>query len=392
MPSETLYPPALICGGCFESTNETVVTVEDVEICWSCEDEAETCGQCLRLTRHGLNETVGNIDVCWRCAEDLTECGRCGLLASSTREAASGDEICTTCRINYYWECARPGCDYILNSGSYCDGCWESEYSSNTCSCCTSDSDSDSGPSPQIYNYSYKPYPMFHGEGPLYLGLELEINTPYRGMDECAQVAVDALGSLGYLKEDGSISQGFEIVTHPMSHEYSRTQFPWHMLRDLAGRGCDGDDTGLHVHVSRKGFSSPSHVFRWLKFLYRNSEHVSVIARRESSNWAAWDSYDRMRAKEHAKGSTRGDRYRAINVTNDATFEVRVFKASLKEQQVRAALDLVAGSVEYTRELTVADINARGGWTWSAFTAWAAVRPEYVALTREVEGNLACAC
>lgn len=61
---------------------------------------------------------------------------------------------------------------------------------------------------------------------------------------------------------------------------------------------------------------------------------------------------------------------------------MRVFRASLQRQSVMAALDLVAGSVEYTRSLTVPSI-LKGGWTWDGFIKWAAALPEYAAIVAE---------
>lgn len=396
MPNNTLHPPDLICGACGSGVGEVVQTVENVEVCRACEANLNACDSCRRPTGEYLRETVQGLDLCTECASGYSTCARCELLSRRTHDLAGGGEVCSVCADRHYWTCMGSDCAALIDTGDYCSDCdddvsLDDGYydSGSSCNCCGPRRESGSA---LIYNYSYKPEPVFHGEGPLYLGLELEIETAYDETSDCARIANAALGSLGYLKEDGSISRGFEMVTHPMSHEYARTQFPWQMLEVLAGRECTGEDTGLHVHVSRKGFASPSHVYRWLKFLHRNSEHVSVIARRDSDQWAAWNHRDRMRAKEHAKGELYGERYRAINVTNEATFEVRVFRSSLNPQEVQAALDLVAGSVEYTRELTVADINARGGWTWSAFTAWAAGRPEYSALTREIGADLSCAC
>lgn len=373
MPTETLHPPQSDCGDCGEPI---VRTIEDERVCLSCAEDISTCERCERYTSGPLDETVRNRFICSDCASAMETCDHCDLLTTSRHEAAGGDDVCTRCSNRYYWRCGGYDCGLLIDTGDYCSGCWESH---------DDDDDYGSGDSSGLINsYSYRPHAVFHGDGPVFLGLELEINTPWGDTANCARTAVTHLGDLGYLKEDSSISRGFEIVTHPMSHDHARTQFPWQMLQELHAQGCDGDDTGLHVHVSRTGFDSPAHVYRWLKLLYRNSEHVSVVARRTSDNWAAWTAWDRQQVKHYCKGDRSAERYRAINVTNRATFEVRVFQASLVGQQVMAALDLVAASVEYSRVLTVADINARGGWTWSAFTEWAAGRPEYTALTREL--------
>ncbi len=238
-----------------------------------------------------------------------------------------------------------------------------------------------------INSYGYRPRPQFHGDGRVYLGMELEINTSgsFKSTRSLAYVAHNALGGLGYLKDDSSVS-GFELVTHPMTHAYAAESFPWPLLEELAETGCRGDD-GLHVHVNRDAFDGPSHIFRWLRFIYRNSQAITLLSRRhrdDLNEWASFTSYSSEPefSKEHAKGSRDGARYSAVNVQNAATFEVRVFRASLQRQSVMAALDLVAGSVEYTRSLTVPSI-LKGGWTWDGFIKWAAELPEYAAIVAE---------
>lgn len=398
MPNETLHPPSTrMCGWCGQSAPEQSFTysVEDERVCQSCAEDAQTCERCRDITCGPLRAVRGGRLVCTVCASGFTECTFCEVLTSSPVSTDGDGMVCSGCASAHYWTCDSYGCTTRIDSGEYCT-LHEDEDEPSRCSCgCQNDDDGDDEDTGRlINNYSFKPRPKFHGEGPLFLGFELEINTPWGETGSCAQAAVNAVGELAYLKEDSSISRGFELVTHPMSHTHARESFPWHLLRDLQSRGCDGYDTGLHVHVSRDGFSGPTHVYRWLKFLHRNQEHVTRIARRESDEWAAWDEDDRYRAKDFAKGDRYGGRgrYSAINVQNSATFEVRVFASSLVPQEVQAALDLVAASVEYCRHLTVADIHARGGWTWAAFITWAATRPEYAALTRETGSDIACAC
>lgn len=242
-----------------------------------------------------------------------------------------------------------------------------------------------------IHDYWHKPWPVFHGQGPLFLGLELEVATPTEDRWYCARTAAGWLRDLGYLKSDSSIDYGFEIVTHPMSYRWAIECFPWPMLSALADLGCEAtSQTGLHVHLSRAGFTGPAHAYRWMKFVYRNQSAVTALARRESCQWAQFSDEPRRAVKEHAKGVLGSSRFWAINTSNTDTFELRVFASSLHPLQVQAALGFAAASVEYTRDLTVAGI-VRGGWSWPAFTGWLAGRPGYAALRREVEA-LTCAC
>ncbi|MBY8863549.1 hypothetical protein K7711_44270 [Nocardia sp. CA2R105] len=242
-----------------------------------------------------------------------------------------------------------------------------------------------------MHDYYYKPAPRFHGRGPVFLGFELEIKTPPRVLSACVDLALDQLGGLGYLKEDSSIGCGFELVTHPMDYTYAFERFPWSLLPALAGEGAYTDrHVGLHVHVSRAGFCSPVHAYRWFKLLYRNQARATVLARRDPSSWASFD----LRARSHTADIVKGDRgfgrFQAINAEPEHTYEVRIFASSLRPQQVQAALGFVDATVEYTRTLTSGDIARRRGWEWTAFTAWLRTRPDYAPLLIELE-DLACA-
>lgn len=245
-----------------------------------------------------------------------------------------------------------------------------------------------------MWNYTYKPDPIFHGEGPLFLGLELEIVVPEYRFQDCARVATDQLGRLGYLKRDSSIRPcGFELVTHPMSYRFALEGFPWPLLGSLADLGCVADESvGLHVHVSRAGFDSLTHVYRWMKLLYRNEPEVVSLARRRS-HYAPFDDRARAKARDTAKGPVHAlglDRYQAINPHPRHTLELRMFASSLEPDEVTAALAFAAASVEYTRGLRIPEVRA-GGWGWGRFAEWVAARPEYLPLTMQME-DLACAC
>ncbi|WP_280337446.1 hypothetical protein [Nocardia wallacei] len=215
-------------------------------------------------------------------------------------------------------------------------------------------------------------------------------------VDACVDVALDRLGALGYLKEDGSLDEGFELVTHPMSYRYAIEEFPWDLLAQLESRGAyAGSGAGIHVHVSRAGFASQAHVYRWMKFVYRNESQATRLARRRSTQWASFEPRARAGIGEFAKGHGEWGlaglgRYQAINTLPEHTFEMRIFASSLEPQRVQAALAFVAASVDYTRALTSGDVARRRGWEWSVFVAWLHTRPAYAPLLAEME-DLACA-
>jgi hypothetical protein len=355
-------------------------SLDDRAVCLCCASDYPICDRCGRSTET-LSETMDGDEVCANCARcHYDKCERCERLADRSYSTADGTVICEPCTMEY-WDC--DGCGELIDFGAYCWSCAQSdEY------------DDARDVDDLIKDYNFKPIFDFHGSGPLFLGLELEINAPWDDIRNCAETAIESLGELGYLKEDSSINnntgRGFEIVTHPMSYRWAIDRFPWNMLVELGRNGCTGTGNGLHVHISRAAFESSAHVYRWMKLLHRNTEQVTTVARRVSTKWAAFNDSDRKQVKHYAKGA-KGNRYQAINTQNDDTFELRIFASSLKPQEVKAALGLAAASVEYTRNLSVTDIARHDGWTWSTFVTWLWERPEYAPLLRELE-DLACVC
>ena len=109
--------------------------------------------------------------------------------------------------------------------------------------------------------------------------------------------------SLAYCKHDGSLDDGFEIVTHPMSLEYQLHEMPWdEVLREAIAQGYlshQAGTCGLHVHVSRKAFgdtydAQDSAIARVLFFVechWRELLRFSRRTQRQMDQWAARYGY-----------------------------------------------------------------------------------------------------
>ncbi|MEV2225443.1 hypothetical protein AB0E01_37045 [Nocardia vinacea] len=346
-------------------------TAEEYRLCRRCTAGWGGCVSCRRLTGPYQRTDCGEV-VCGRCAEAFFDlCTSCSRFSATSRYLSGGGRICARCA-EHYPSCRR--CGTLTRADGDCDTCDHPHH---------------------VWNYNYKPDPRFHGNGPLYLGMELEIVVPEHQYRRCVTLAGDHLGPLAYLKRDSSIEPGgFELVTHPMSYDYAISEFPWPLLGQLAELGCETDSSvGLHIHASRDGFASSAHIYRWMKILYRNESAVTTIARR-SSHYAPFDQRARAMVKNTAKNPLHAlglSRYQAINPYPRKTLELRVFASSLDVQQVQAALAFTAASIDYTRDLRVADVRA-GAWEWSRFAAWVARQNgRYGPLLAEME-DLSCAC
>lgn len=352
-----------LCFGCDQPSRDTHECADRAYRCADCRDGWARCDDCHRYTEY-ITAITGGGDVCDDCALTYHVCSDCDTRTDDYHLVDGERHVCDACRQLEYHYCFADSCDTLIPiNDSYCEYC---------------DPHRDG-----LHDADYSPRPAFHGHGPLYLGLELELNTAHFAFDDAVVMAKTELGELAYLKNDHSIGCGFEIVTHPMSYDYAIEQFPWGVLPRLRLLGASTDsEVGIHIHLSRKGFDSPSHIYRWLRLIYRNHDHVIALARRDST-WAKWDAGHRDHRRA-AHGLRTGARYQAVNTCPYDTFELRVFASSLYRRQVQAALAFAHATVEYTRHLTVADVVHRRGWEWSRFIAWVADRPEYAPLIDEL--------
>ena len=320
-----------------------------------------------------------------------------------------GEVKCSNCAVAYYEEnggesnfSTCESCDDIFNNDNglwycdtlYCRNCHDNYvYECNECGDsywdgnghdCSSDNDDDNG---SIHSYSYRPSPFFFGKGQYYLGFELEVESRSESRYAGAEIAQNELGGHAYMKDDGSLSDGFEIVTHPHTLEAYQTDFNWEFIPQLKRNGFrswNTDTCGLHVHVSRTAFGegvSPwgradreqlilrkqAHELRFMKLIYDNQRQVERIAGRANNHYATFQDKGKLVSKLKFGNQSNG-RYSAINTENDATLEVRVFKGSLRKERVLSALEFVTASVEYTRDLKVTSKNQ--ALTWLAFTGY----------------------
>jgi hypothetical protein len=220
--------------------------------------------------------------------------------------------------------------------------------------------------------------------------MELEVAVDRdRDRSSAARKVQELLGDLVYLKDDGSIGHGFEIVTHPMSYQWAMDEFPWANLPELTAAGCYASDScGIHVHVSREAFTGPAHEYRFLQFWHRNKAGITRVARRESDQWAAFmtDPENRAAVLKQVVKDKRIDhnRYRAVNTQNDKTLEVRVFASTLQAASIKADLGLVAATVEYSAMLRSPDILKGNGWVWDRFAEWTSKQGRYAPLSEEI--------
>lgn len=343
------------CGTEFENTDE-LRSLDTGE--WGCLECFIACENCEETTLSDDSYYIENCGSwCSDCRNDRAIwCDRCECYYDSRRVGSTylnGEEFCEDC---------------ICEVATYCESCEEWEENDSAC-----DDDSDKF----IHDYSYKPTPVFIGtpKNKVYLGWELEADCPDRNRDDAAAYAAPVLDGLAYLKHDSSVPNGLEIVTHPIAHNKLRElDIYWDAIEKLRNdynmRSWDSKnyECGLHIHISRAGFSNGSHLHRFLQLVYSNSELMARFAGRTTRYATFQDVWDFNEfgipyRSYKSKIGRRGERNSAVNTYPENTIELRFFRGTMKKEGILACLDLAQAMVEYTRNLNANDV-IKGMLSW----------------------------
>lgn len=221
-----------------------------------------------------------------------------------------------------------------------------------------------------------------------YFGLELEVEKKRgRPPDVWASLG-DKLSKVAILKHDGSLQDGAEICSIPMSHR--RHVETWQkILEDPIMNEFNADITpraGLHVHFSRSP-TTTAQIVRLYGF-WVNSEHrkwLTALAGRQPNEYC---QYIPRSAEYLGKGDMPRNKYDVINVMHKNSYEVRAFQSTRIPQRLFARIELVHALVDFC------GLRSNNDMVWSIFRNWLTAYPQrklhkYLLLElREIEKNM----
>lgn len=337
-------------------------------------NEKITCSICgAHLAEGDYNYFDGQI-LCDDCIENhTTVCACCS--ERIWNDHAEGDAyitLCYRCYENHYTTCED--CGRLIH---YDDANYDDENDLPYCNTCYAKLSDRS-----IRSYNYKPDPIFYGSGDFFMGVELEIdgggeiNDNAKSILNIANVDKERI----YCKHDGSLSEGFEIVSHPMTLDYHLHEMKWEdvMKEALAldYLSHNSNTCGLHVHVGRSSFGTTeaeqeSAIGRIVFFVEKHWNELVKFSRRTAANlnrWAARYATISETAKEtynKAKEKYAG-RYVAVNLENYTTIEFRMFRGTLRYKTFVATLQLVEEICRLAKNLSDFELEAL---SWSEFVS-----------------------
>ena len=338
-----------------EIPRENLTEFDGQLLCPTClETETSLCDECGRRIWDDDNEGGGNLVLCSRCYEtQYSVCARCGRLIRNNRACYLDD-----------------------GDDPYCESCF------------------DLLDNRAIHEYSYKPTPVFLGTGPRYFGVELEIDEAgesERNAEKLLDIGNRNIEQI-HCKHDGSLEDGFEIVTHPMSLDYHLNCMPWaeimHEAVKMGYRSHQAGTCGLHVHVSRAAFGDTKErqdnaIARVLFFVEKHWNEMLRYSRRtqrQLDRWAARYGYKDQPGEmmEHVKKGY-GNRYTCVNLTNETTIEFRIFRGTLKYNTLIATLQMVNRICDVAIYLSDNELKAL---SWSEFVS-GITEPELIRYLKE---------
>lgn len=186
--------------------------------------------------------------------------------------------------------------------------------------------------------------PSIEEDSPLYIGLELEYEC-----DDVDQAMIETLTYLqnhAILKSDGSIRNGFEIVTCPATYEEQVAAMK-PFFDNFSKKMHAKSNCGLHMHISRKPLSLLTQG-KLIEFMNRddNKPFLTKIAGRWSSQYA---NNDPSRKVGYILRGGGGQRYNALNTNNKDTLEFRIFAGCENWRDFIPKLQFVVALAEYCK-------------------------------------------
>ena len=307
------------------------------------------------------------------CSDCITTCCCCGAIVPKSEVytvADSGDEYCRNCYENETYTCDDCGTHFRygdslmqINGYSYCDDCKDNHRS-------LIDDYHTMKESGDIEFYGTED----RSQTP-YIGFELEVDAnDYIDRNAVVSIIKDKFGDFFHYENDGSLNKGWENISQPASLNYHLSimdKYAW-MFNVLKEQGLKSHDTntcGFHVHLDRKYFgkSEDTAIAKLLYIFEKFRPELMKFSRRTESEAESWaqkrkfngtnKSWIKKTVKDSKHYCDHSERYYAVNLTNDDTVEIRLWKGTLNIETFEATLKFTARLGELCKTVSAVELS-----------------------------------
>ena len=321
---------------------------------------------------------------CWceYCAENHAfKCADCGNYYSEDyydKYTINGDDYCSDCACERFYYCE--GCGEYFESDDIV------EY--NGCCYCRDCAESR-GYNDLIKSYHFHKYDF----EALYsnkirintkkhlIGFELEIDDG-ESKSDCAEELNNYFNrnnDVIYFEEDGSLSDGFEIISQPLHIDFIRNDFDFKALEEICvNNGFKSHNTstcGLHLHFNRAMFGSNekiqnntiAKIITFYNIFYNDMLKASRRKSEEASRWAGCyynNNGDIEKKVTSNMLKEKNGRYYAVNNSNRKTVEFRIGRGTLKASTIKCWIELHYRLVLNAKKIKWSEINDIKKWLY----------------------------
>lgn len=293
----------------------------------------------------------------------IANCSMCGGIAIP-KITVYGVTLCSDCYESNYVHCAHCG-EAVMRTKAFAD-----KRGSYLCQKCNKRH--------WVLPYhSYYPQVEFYGDNKgnsvPFMGFELEVDCGGESNNNVAEIMPlinkeDTNRVFAYCSRDGSLDNGFEIITQPATMQYhlSIRDVYNRAIQKLKSMGYASHETttcGLHIHFNRSFFDSEACVERLLRMTEKFWNELCVYARRPERMATRYAKKipNEMSIKEYVyradKCNEHSYHYYAVNIANSDTIEIRIFRGTLNLNTLMATLQLVNNMAIFAKDKTMEEIE-----------------------------------
>ena len=364
------------CGELFNSEIDEPTNTQDGNVCGNCIDEYSVCDCCNTFVRTDNLETIyrnswsRNIAAhyCHDCAnEEAQYCTCCGdyYLDDEITEVGYDDYVCESCFDENYTTCED--CGEVIRRD---DACWidDEPY----CDSCADDHRNPRAIS--SYHTHHHSHLETYGDDIKKMGTETEVEcagASYEDLNNTAIEVTEMMDDHVFCERDGSLINGFEIITKPHTPEEFYKLPLKEVFDKLVGEGYTSHNNGrcgLHIHFSNEWFGDDfeeidDNVSKVVHFYSENYDTMVALSRRKPSQlgWARKFPVKDFDESKMIKSNSVGHDV-AVNLQNMRTIhtvEFRLGRGTLKYESYMAWVDMHIAIVKNSRivEKNDTDLN-----------------------------------
>ena len=257
-----------------------------------------------------------------------------------------------------------------------------------------------------ILDHSYKPEPVFcHTDIEretkenklLYLGIELEVEHRTINLIDYAYKLQTENGL--YVKHDGSLNRGIEIVSHPQTARYHQKVFNWYKLLEGLRKdrftSYDNGHCGLHIHTNKSFFNSKDDQLKLTLFFYKCFDRVRRFSKRKDMEFCKKWEASLINQVSAVKGQVElvkpnHDRYLCINFDPVNTAEFRIYKGTLNYDRFLCSILFTDAVCYFVKCYSLAFFHNpknKINVLWNEFLKFVKSHDRYIALWRYLVRN-----